>query len=111
MMGVCLTDAWPSLVLLAPAPERTPSRSPKLSSTDDPFCIYFSPYLHVLVIRWKNTLFLGIDACFKLKLKDRGFDDPDLGTGLAYMVGEGPYQAYLDLNKAVTEEVSACFIC
>jgi hypothetical protein len=59
-----------------------------------------------VVVRWKNTLFLGIDACFKLKLKDRGFNDPDLSTGLAYMVNEELYQAHLGANTDVTEPVS-----
>ena len=38
---------------------------------------------------------ISLDACFKLKLKDRKFVDPDLGTGLAYMVNEDKYQAHL----------------
>jgi hypothetical protein len=49
---------------------------------------------------------LGIDTCFKLKLKDRGFNDPDLGTGSAYMVEDKSYKEYLEANKEVTEEVS-----
>ena len=49
--------------------------------------------------RWKNTLFLGVDACFKLKLKDRKFHDPDLGTGLAYMVKDAPYQSILKVVR------------
>ena len=61
---------------------------------------------HSSVVSWKNTLFLGVDACFKLKLKDRGFDDPDLGTGLAYMVNEDSYQAYLAANADSSEPVS-----
>jgi hypothetical protein len=48
-----------------------------------------------LVVSWKNTLFLGIDACFKLKLKDRGFKDPDLGTNLVYMVNNRDYAKHL----------------
>ena len=52
-------------------------------------------------------LFLGVDACFKLKLKDRGFDDPDLGTGLAYMVNEASYQTYLNANADRSEPVSS----
>ena len=43
-------------------------------------------------------MFLGVDACFKLKLKDRGFNDPELGTRLAYMVNEAAYQMYLNAN-------------
>lgn len=66
-------------------------------------CLLYSP----VVVRWLNTLFLGIDACFKLKLKDRGFNDPDLGTGLAYMVKDRPYQKCLQENSYSTEPVSS----
>ena len=55
-------------------------------------------------------LFLGVDTCFKLKLKDRGFNDPDLGTGLAYMVNEAAYQMYLNENANCSEPVSS-IIC
>ena len=40
-------------------------------------------------------MYIALDACFKLKLKDRNFVDPDLGTGLAYMVGDEKYQTHL----------------
>ena len=65
----------------------------------------FAVVLTCVIVSWKNTLFLGVDACFKLKLKDRGFDDPDLSIGLAYMVKEGPYQTYLSTNGNLTEPV------
>ena len=71
-----------------------------------PHYIYCCTHSSV-VVSWKNTLFLGIKTCFKLKLKDHGFDDPELGTGLAYMVNEGPYQAYLDANANSNEPVSS----
>ena len=64
-----------------------------------------------VVVRWKNTLFLGIDACFKLKLKDRGFRDPDLCTGSAYMVNEDSYQKYLSGNTEFVEPVSSHLLC
>lgn len=60
----------------------------------------------LVVVRWKNTLFIGLDACFKLKLKDRGFKDPDVSQGSAYTVNEGPYQKYLRANLNVDEPVS-----
>ena len=63
-------------------------------------------YSSTPVVSWKNTLFLGIDGCFKLKLKDRGFKGPDLGTGLAYMVNEDLYQTYLSANADAKEPVS-----
>lgn len=66
--------------------------------------------LAVTVVRWKNSLFLGIDACFKVKLKERGFRDPDLSSGLAYMVNEGPYQTYLSENGDFAEPVSLCHL-
>lgn len=60
--------------------------------------------LFVVVISWLNTLYLGIDACFKLKLKDRGFSDPDLGTSLAYMVNNNRYRDHLGKFTADTPE-------
>ena len=58
--------------------------------------VLYSPIL--VVVRWKNTLFLGVDGCFKLKLKERGLRDPDLSAGLAYFVKEDAYQKYLAEN-------------
>jgi hypothetical protein len=61
---------------------------------------------NAVVVRWKNSLILGIDACFKVKLKDRGVQDPDLLSGSAYMVNEKLYQNYLSANTVVAEPVS-----
>jgi hypothetical protein len=49
----------------------------------------------LLFVSWKSTLIIALDACFKLKLKDRSFVDPDLGTRLAYMVDDHKYQLHL----------------
>ena len=68
-----------------------------------PCCLLYS--LFSVVVRWKNTLFLGIDACFKLKLKDRGFKDPSLCVGSAYMVNADSYQEYLNTNMNLAEPV------
>lgn len=65
--------------------------------------LLYSPVF--IVERWKNTLFLGIDACFKLKLKDRKLKDPDLSAGLAFMVNESSYQKYLNNNSTIAEPV------
>lgn len=53
-------------------------------------------------------MFLGIDACFKLKLKDRGLKDPDLGVRLAYMANETEYSDYIRIHgrKTHDQEVS-----
>lgn len=52
-------------------------------------------------------MFVGIDGCFKLKLKDRGFGGPDLSAGLAYMVKEDQYQTYLAANADINEPVGS----
>ena len=40
-------------------------------------------------IRWLYTLYLAIDANFRLKMKDRGIkNDKPLGPGWAYMVDD-----------------------
>jgi hypothetical protein len=46
-------------------------------------------------VSWKSTLFVALDACFKLKLKDRSSVDPDLGTGFAYMVSNKNYLSHI----------------
>jgi hypothetical protein len=45
--------------------------------------------------RWIYALFLAIDACFRLKLKDRGIDDARLGSGWSYFVNNEEYHAHL----------------
>ncbi|KAJ6467408.1 hypothetical protein C8R45DRAFT_1171845 [Mycena sanguinolenta] len=47
--------------------------------------------------RFLYTLFLALDACFRLKrrLVSSELKDPDLGPGWAYMVDTGPYREYL----------------
>ena len=98
-------EAWRLDVLLVPNQGRILLFSWRPSRTSDfPNC--FMLHLPVpVVIRWKNTLFLGVDACFKLKLKDRGFKDPSLCTGLAYMVNKDSYQQHLDANASIIDPV------
>ena len=60
------------------------------------FCNPIVVLMNVIVLRYLNTTFLGLDGCFKTKLKDRGIRDPDLGTGLAYMVNNKDYAAHLE---------------
>lgn len=45
-----------------------------------------------------------MDGCFKTKLKDRGITDPDLGTGLAYMVNEADYTTHLEQTAGTTAD-------
>lgn len=46
--------------------------------------------------RWLYALFLALDACFKLKNRDRKIEDPELGSGTGYFVDEVEYQAHLE---------------
>jgi hypothetical protein len=57
----------------------------------------FGPHLTVLLARFLYTLFIALDACFRLKrrLVSSELKDPDLGSGWAYMVDTGPYRRYL----------------
>jgi hypothetical protein len=45
-----------------------------------------------------------VDGCFKTKLKDCGITDPDLGTGLAYMVNEADYATHLEQTAGTTAD-------
>ena len=78
-----------------------------------PFRLYSCVLTRVVSVSWKSTLIIALDACFKLKLKDRSFVDPDLGTGLAYMVNEKKYQLHLAhcAENPLSREVSAPHLC
>ena len=45
--------------------------------------------------RWLYVLFLMVDANFRARCKDRGFDDIELAPGWGYYVEEDKYQAHL----------------
>ena len=55
--------------------------------------------------RWLYSLFVAIDANFRLKLKTRGIKDPELGSGLAYFVNAAKFRAHLK-SQVDEEEVS-----
>ena len=55
--------------------------------------------------RWLYSLFIAIDANFRLKLKTRGINDPELGSGLAYFVNAPKFEAHLK-SHVEEEEVS-----
>ena len=56
---------------------------------------------------WINTLYLSMDANFKLKQKERGFTDPPLSNGLAYMISDATLKTHLSecISKNLTSEV------
>lgn len=51
------------------------------------------------------SLFIAIDANFRLKLKTRGIKDPELGSGLTYFVNAEKFEAHLK-GYADEEDVS-----
>ncbi|KAF9781860.1 hypothetical protein BJ322DRAFT_1010483, partial [Thelephora terrestris] len=59
---------------------------------------------------WLNTLYVSMDANFKLKQKERGFSDPPLSNGLAYMVPNQKLQEHLShcSKSGQTGEINTC---
>lgn len=58
------------------------------------------------------ALWLSLDACFKLKCKNRGLKDPELGSGFAYLINQDEYRdflgAYVDeLEVSVSFEITS----
>ncbi|KAG6836222.1 hypothetical protein H0H93_010103 [Arthromyces matolae] len=55
--------------------------------------------------QWLHSLFIGIDANFRLKRKDVSSDrvDPDLGNGFAFYVREKPYKEWLAKHENEVE--------
>ncbi|EIN10159.1 hypothetical protein PUNSTDRAFT_64703, partial [Punctularia strigosozonata HHB-11173 SS5] len=60
--------------------------------------------------RWIYTLFIALDACFRLKNKDRKIHDPELGNGWGYCVEETSYQEHLKEYVEI-EEVNTTVQC
>ena len=61
--------------------------------------------------RWLYSLFVAMDANFRLKLKSRGIQDPELGSGSAYFVNNAKFEAHLK-NHAGEDNVSiSIFYC
>lgn len=53
--------------------------------------------------RWLHSLFLAVDANFRLKLKNRGIKDPDIGSGWSYFVESRRYIEHLSQNTNAAE--------
>jgi len=60
--------------------------------------------------QWLYSLFLGIDANFKLKRKKVSSEkaDPSLSHGWSYFVEETKYKAFLNENGNTPQERSTC---
>jgi hypothetical protein len=53
--------------------------------------------------RWLYTCFLAVDANFRLKLKRRGINDPEIGSGWSYFVESEKYNEHVSQNTVETE--------
>ena len=49
-------------------------------------------------LRWKHAQFIAVDANFRLKLKNRGIKDPELGSGWSYFVENSAYARHIEAN-------------
>ncbi|KAG6824716.1 hypothetical protein H0H92_006072 [Tricholoma furcatifolium] len=60
-----------------------------------------------IVLAWLYTLFLAIDANFKLRLKNRGLSDTELAPGWAYYIEDSAYQKHLKnyVNQPESQEL------
>lgn len=65
----------------------------------------------ITLFSWLYTLFIGIDANFRLKRRNVSADamDPSLNGGLAYFVEENAFKTYLLLRAADSQEVFFSF--
>jgi hypothetical protein len=60
-----------------------------------------------------ETIYLSMDANFKLKQKERGFSDPPLANGLAFMVSNEKLVKHLaecTKHPILKDEVGLCSI-
>ncbi|KAI0069871.1 hypothetical protein K474DRAFT_1568226, partial [Panus rudis PR-1116 ss-1] len=60
---------------------------------------------------WLYTLFLMIDANFRLQLKSRGLKDTSLASGWAYYINEEQYQSHLAQHNAKNSDVTETNTC
>jgi hypothetical protein len=86
--GRCLSN-----VLHAPILEKTLCLRRSTGSHDPSVFLY--RLNSCIFTSWLNTLYLSMDANFKLRQKERGLSDPPLSNGLAYMVADGKLKHHL----------------
>lgn len=56
-----------------------------------------------IFFRWLYSYFLAVDANFRLKLKNRGVSDPEIGSGWSYFVESQQYSKHISRNHIETE--------
>jgi len=60
--------------------------------------IEFLVCLADFLFRWIYAQFIAVDANFKLKLKNRRIEDPELGSGWSYFVENSQYTRHVARN-------------
>ena len=58
--------------------------------------------------RWIHAQFIAVDANFKLKLKNRKIEDPELGSGWSYFVENSKYTHHVANNPHENDVRSIC---
>lgn len=58
-------------------------------------------------VSWIYSQFIAVDANFKLKLKNRQINDPELGSGSFYFVENSAFTRHIE--KTSYEEEEVCF--
>jgi hypothetical protein len=68
-----------------------------------------------ILFRWLYCMIITIDACFRLKLKEKGITgDPALGDGWAHWVSSKPYLEYVKkygYQVEVTWSADCYYLC
>ena len=106
-MGAWLLNVLPVPTLAITPWSRclTTSRVPCSSSQ------FYHLYSRVVCCSSNATLFIGLDACFKFKLKDHCLKDPDLANGLAYMVPDTMYKDHVLRHAAAQSLTDVSHVC
>lgn len=89
-----------------PHPERNLPANWQTAPADVAYASVTQNDAYMLIVserRWMYILVLSLDANFKLKLKDREFDNVDLTKGWSYFVNETKYQGFISQYGDQTE--------
>ena len=68
---------------------------------------HYRPMLTIGIFpRWLYATFLAVDANFRMKLKSRGINDPETGSGWSYFVQNQKYTEHIS-QTTIEKEVSS----
>ena len=59
---------------------------------------------------WVYTQFVAVDANFRLKLKNRRINDPELGSGSFYFVENSGYISHIEKNSKNSPEEEVRYV-